>query len=192
MKDIIQEYFANFQAQPLWDVDRMPRHRALLPKILEKVEGDILEIGAHRGDSTRMFCEIAEKFGRKVYVIDPWDGRQEGSNEVYGEFLANTAHCKNLIVHRMGSEKPEAFEAVKSIKLAFLFIDGLHGYDAVSLDFTRFRQLLSDKAVICVDDWTGPYAFCEAIRRGVRDYMNDQYEEIQSPGSLIEKYIVRL
>jgi hypothetical protein len=192
MRDIITSFFAGFQAQPLWDVDRMPRHRKLLPQILEKVEGDILEIGAHRGDSTRIFCEIAEKFGRKVYVIDPWDGRQEGNDGVYGEFRANTADCKNLIVHRMGSEKTEAFEAVKDIKLAFLFIDGMHSYDAVVSDFTKFRKLLSDKAVICVDDWTGPYTFSEAIRRAVREHMNDEYEEIQSPGSLIEKYIVRL
>lgn len=192
MRDILTLFFANYSAIVHWDVERMSRHKLLLPQILEKVDGDILEIGAHRGDSTRMLCEIAEKFNRKVYVIDPWDGRQEGNNDVYGEFCTNTADCKNLIVHRMGSEKPEAFEAVKDIKLAFLFIDGMHSYDAVVSDFTKFRKLLSDKAVICVDDWTGPYDFCDSIRRGVRDHMNDDYEEIQSPGSLIEKYIVRI
>jgi|RhiMethySRZTD1v2_1073278.scaffolds.fasta_scaffold07584_11 cephalosporin hydroxylase len=192
MRDFLKLFFANYQATPHWDVERMPRHKVMLPKILEMVTGDILEIGAHRGDSTRMFCEIAEKFGRKVYVIDPWDGRQEGNNDVYGEFLANTAHCKNLVVYRMGSEKPEAFEAVKDIKLAFLFIDGMHAYDAVVSDFTKFRKLLSDKAVICIDDWTGPYDFCHAIRTAVLDHMNSEFEEIQAPGSLIEKYIVRL
>lgn len=192
MRDILKSFFASYSAVVHWDVERMSRHRLLLPQILEKTEGDILEIGAHRGDSTRMFCEIAEKFGRKVYVIDPWDGRQEGDAGVYGEFVTNTADCKNLIVHRMGSEVPEAFEAVKHIKIAFLFIDGMHSYDAVVSDFTKFRKLLSDKAIICVDDWTGPYDFCDAIRRAVRDHMNDEYEEVQSPGSLIEKYIVRL
>lgn len=192
MRDILTSFFANYTAIVHWDIERMSRQRILLPQILEKVEGDILEIGAHQGDSTKMFCEIAEKFGRKVYVIDPWDGRQEGDGEVYGRFVANTADCKNLTVHRIGSEKPEVFEAMKHVKLAFLFIDGMHAYDAVASDFTKFRKLLSDKAVICVDDWTGPYDFCHAIRTAVRDHMNDEYEEIQSPGSLIEKYIVRL
>ena len=192
MKDLLTAFFSKYQANSLWDVERTSRLQILLPQILEKVEGDILEIGAHRGASTRMFCEIAEKFGRKVYVIDPWDGRQEGAPEIYNEFLAVTCNCKNLTVHRMGSEDPRAFEAVKDVKLAFLFIDGLHSYDAVVSDFTKYRKLLSDKAVVCVDDWTGPYSFSDAIRRAVREHMNDQYEEIESPGSLIEKYIVRL
>jgi cephalosporin hydroxylase len=191
MRDVLKSFFANYTANMHWDVDRMARHKILLPQILEKVDGDILEIGAHRGDSTRMFCEIAEKFGRKVYVIDPWDGRQEGNSDVYREFLSNTAHCKNLVVHRMGSEKPEAFEAVKHSKLAFLFIDGMHSYDAVVSDFTKFRKLLSDKAVVCVDDWTGPYDFCHAIRMAILDHMNSDFEEIDTPGMLIERYIAR-
>lgn len=192
MRDILQSFFNEYQANAHWDVERMARHRVLLPQILEKVEGDILEIGAHRGASTRMFCEIAEKFGRKVYVIDPWDGRQEGDAGIYGEFVANTADCKNLIVHRMGSEKPEAFQAIKDIKFAFIFIDGLHSYDAVVIDFTRYRTLLSAHGVICVDDWTGPYEFCDQVRRAVLEHLNDEFVEIFSPGSLIERYIARV
>lgn len=192
MRNLLQSFFDQYKAAPHWDVERMGRHKVLLPQILESVEGDILEIGAHCGTSTRMFCEIAEKFGRKVYVIDPWDGRQEGDGEVYKTFVNNTAEFKNLVVTKMGSERPEALQAVKHAKFAFIFIDGLHSYDGVASDFTRYRTLLSVRGVICVDDWTGPYDFCFQIRLGILDHMSEEYAEIHSPGSLIERYIARI
>ena len=192
MKDIIQKILAIYPANTEWDVERTARAKILLPEILEKVDGDILEIGAHCGTSTQVFCEIAQKFGRKVHVIDPWDGRQEGSGEVYNVFMANTNRFSNCIVHKYGSETTEAINAVKDIKFAFILIDGLHGYDSVVNDFTKYSSLINTDGVICIDDWTGPYTFCELIRRAITDNLNQDYCLVDSPNTLIERYIVRL
>lgn len=192
MKNKLQSFFESYRANAHWDIERMARHKVILPELLSLVNGDILEIGAHVGTSTKMLCEIAEKFNRTVYVIDPWDGRQEGDGDVYQQFLGNTVNIKNLVVLRHGSERPEAFDSVKSKNFAFIFIDGMHSYDAVVGDFTRYRTLLNKNGVICVDDWTGPYTFCEQIRRAIYDHINDEFVMIDSPSTLIEKYIVRI
>src|SRR6056300_611996 len=57
---------------------------------LENTDGDILEIGAHIGLTTQIFCELAKKYNRKVIVVDPWNGQQEGNQMVYEQFKKNT------------------------------------------------------------------------------------------------------
>lgn len=190
MRNIVEAFFKDYQPNSSWDVDRTARTKLLLPQILERVDGDILEIGAHCGTTTQVFCEAAEKLGRKVHVVDPWDGRQEGSGEVYNVFAANTGRFSNLTVHKMGSEKPEVLEAIKDCRFAFILIDGLHSYDAVVNDFTKYRHLLVPNGVICVDDWTGPYDFSSEIRRAIHSHLGE-FTILASPDALIEKYLTR-
>lgn len=191
MKELLQSFFKDYRPIPAWDTDRTGRTKLLLSSILEKADGDILEIGAHRGTTTQVFCEIGARFGRKVYVIDPWDGRQEGSAEVYNAFLGNMSKFSNYTVHKCGSETPQAFNAVKDLKFAYILIDGLHSYDAVVSDFTKYRAMLTTNGVICVDDWSGPYAFSQQIRRAIKEYLGHEFIIIESPDVLIEKYVVR-
>lgn len=108
-------------------IHQRARLREVAELALETYEGDILEIGCHVGLTTKIFAELAKKHGRKVVVVDPWDGRQEGNQTVYEQFVENTSEYADIIeVNRMGSQEPQAVEKIKQGNFAFCWIDGLH------------------------------------------------------------------
>jgi hypothetical protein len=191
---MIQEFLDEYEAIAGWDTLRTERTHTVLPMILEHVEGDILEIGAHSGGTTKVFCELGDKYNRHVHVVDPWDGRQQGNAEAHGQFQAVCSEYKNLTVHRLGSEDPAVLEALKEkgVRFSYILIDGLHSYDAVKNDLLLYKDLLTLHGVICIDDWQGPYAFSNDIRDAAHDHLDDSYKELTVPESFIETYFVRL
>ena len=44
----------------------------------ENFEGDLIEIGCLRGVMTRKYAEVAKKYGRKVWAVDPWYEDNQG------------------------------------------------------------------------------------------------------------------
>jgi hypothetical protein len=190
-KNILTSYLKSYKSVSNWDTLRPARTADYLPAILEAVDGDILEIGAHRGDTTKVLCEIAAKFNRSVYVIDPWDGRQEGDAAIFNIFTANTNKYSNLKYHRAGSETSSAIEFMSDKKLSYLLVDGLHTYNAVCNDIYNYAKLIHQHGVLCVDDWTGPYGFSPEIQRATFDSIGDRFELIDCPPQLIERYFVR-
>lgn len=191
---LLQTYIDACNVIPTWDTLRVERAEDIIPIVLEHVEGDILEIGAHIGSSTNVFCSHAAKYDRNVYVVDPWDGRQQGNHAVFEKFKNNTAHHTNLIVQRTGSENKAVLAKFKkdNIRFAFILIDGLHSYDAVAQDINNFKDLLLPDGVICIDDWCGPYGFSKHIRKAAQDHLDDNYQLLQSPASFIERYFIKL
>ena len=191
---LIQEFLDQYNAIARWDPLRAERTPQILSMVLENVEGDILEIGALRGRTTQIFCDEGLKHGRHVDVIDPWDGRQEGGDKVYTEFKNNTARCKNLTVHRLGSDNPAILQRLRErgVKLCFILIDGLHTYDAVKNDLTLYADLLEPHGVICIDDWRGPYGFSAAIQKAAHEQLDEGYQHLKTPDTFIETYFVKL
>jgi hypothetical protein len=191
---LIQEFLDQYDAIARWDPLRTERAPKILPMVLEHVEGDILEIGALRGRTTQAFCDVGAKYNRHVFVVDPWDGRQQGSHKEFTEFQNNTAGCQNLTVHRMASENPAALKALKEqgVKLSFILIDGLHTYDAVHNDLMLYKDLLESHGVICIDDWRGPYGFSAAIQKAAHEQLDEDYQHLKTPDSFIETYFVKL
>lgn len=191
---VIQELLDKYEAIPKWDTLRTERTRMFLPLVLERVQGDILEIGAHAGTCTKVFCEIGAQHGRHVFVVDPWDGRQQGSEAIFGQFNGATSTYKNLTVQRKGSEDPTVLEKFQedNTKFAFILIDGLHTYDAVKNDLERYKDLLEPHGVICIDDWRGPYGFSAGIQRAAFAYLDDGYRHLTTPDTFIETYFVKL
>jgi cephalosporin hydroxylase len=161
---------------------------------LQHTKGDVLEIGAHSGATTKIFCDIGTQHNCHVYVIDPWDGRQQGDNDVFQTFQKNTAECLNLTVYHTGSEDPQVLKDLqgRGVQFAFILIDGMHSYKAVKNDLKRYKELLKAGGVICIDDWTGPYGFSAEIRKATTDHLDDNYHALDTPGSFIERYFVRL
>lgn len=193
LRDDIQNWLDNYDAIPNWDTHRTERIPMILPTILEHVEGDILEIGAHEGCSTKVFCSLGAEYYRQVYVIDPWDGRQQGDSTVYQQFIVNTKDCKNLTIYRLGSENSKICEnfETNNIKFAFILIDGLHSYHAIINDLTKYQNLLTPGGIICIDDWQGPYAFSAEIQRGTKASLNKSYYKLVTPISFIENYFMK-
>lgn len=119
---------------------------------LNNNEGDILEIGAHIGLTTKIFCELARKYNRKVMVIDPWNGQQEGNQSVYVEFMKNTEGYDDVLtVHRQSSLLPESREIIQNNTFAMCFVDGLHTVEACGYDI---KSCITQNGIIAVDDLT--------------------------------------
>ena len=84
-----------FPAHKGGSIHQRDRLREVAELALQTYDGDILEIGCHIGLTTRIFAELAKKYDRKVVVIDPWDGRQEGNQTV--------SNLSSLSVYQLGS-----------------------------------------------------------------------------------------
>lgn len=190
----LQEHLDAHEVTSEWDPYRAERTRDIIQIVLEHVEGDVLEIGAYEGKTTKIFCEVGAEYDRHVFVIDPWDDRQNGYQHIFENFIKKTARYKNLTVHRMGSENPKAVKSFlkEGVRFAFILIDGLHSYDAVSNDLRTYKDLLEPYGIICVDDWRGPYPFCGDIRQAATDHLDDNYRALHIPESFIENYFVKL
>lgn len=188
MKELIEQmYSEEYDISLGAGVCRSNRFEAYVPRILEKVQGDILEIGAHSGKSTLIFLKAAKEYGRRVYVVDPWNGPQEGNEQVYRQFLKNTSEFKDYLhVLRKSSSSDAARKLISSLTLAFTFVDGFHEYHQVrnDLDISKHSE------VICVDDVRGAYKFCERVMKAVEDPMEGLIH-LKSPDEYQETYLIR-
>jgi hypothetical protein len=155
-----------------------------LPRITEEQlnhikKFDALEIGAHVGGTTKHLSNLF----KRVFVIDPWDGRQEGNESVYQQFLEYNKDTTNLEHKRTGSETEEAksfLREIKNFELGYCLIDGLHTKEAVINDYLLILDYLIPGSIIVVDDtsecWDKQIA---SLRRGV---VNDGVDFIAENG----------
>ena len=131
-------------------------------------EGDILEIGAHIGRSTVILAALAKKYNRKVIVIDPWDGRQEGNESVYQTFKQNTKEFEDIIeINRLDSMSDEAKTIIKENKFAFCWIDGLHTVEACKSDIDSCS---TQKGIIAVDDLSWSTGLEDLFKEKANEY----------------------
>ena len=123
----------------------------------------IVEIGSWKGKSTVWIAQGA-KAGEKVpiYAIDPHTGSPEhqtsaGKVWTFKEFENNItkAGVKELIIPIVKTSQ-DARVAFKD-KVGFLFIDGAHEYEFVSMDYKLWEPLVIDGGWIAFHDvqWEG-------------------------------------
>jgi len=114
------------------------------------LQGDFLEIGAFMGGGSKKLAEFAEKYNKKLFVIDLFDPdfdstpneRGEAMNWIYRKILGkknlrqvfdnNTKNQKNIIVLSGDSKN---VRLPQDAKLCFSFIDGNHNPEYVKNDF---------------------------------------------------------
>jgi hypothetical protein len=119
------------------------------------LEFDCLEIGALDGGSTKYLS----KYFKRVFVIDPWDGRQQGVPTKYNIFLENVQGLTNVYHCRTGSETNEArdfLSQIQDLKLGFCYIDGLHTKEAVINDFKLSSPYVVKDGLVLIDDCDFP------------------------------------
>ena len=117
---------------------------------LQNYEGDILEIGCHIGLTTVIFAELAEQYGRRVITVDPWNGMQEGNQQIYECFMENTIKHQHVIdVNRCESQSGQGKKVIQEGKFAFCWIDGLHTPWACRQDI---ESCSTQTGILAVDD----------------------------------------
>ncbi|MBP9765529.1 class I SAM-dependent methyltransferase [Candidatus Babeliales bacterium] len=112
---------------------------------------NVVEIGSYFGLSTRHIASLLPAHG-KLYAIDSWayfDG-------MYEQFLSNIVwkglHNKVVPIKQLSQQAlPELLSHCKTFDL--IYVDGDHETDGVLRDLEMYMPLLSEKGVICGDDW---------------------------------------
>jgi len=117
----------------------------------EQFPGDLVEIGGKEGETTRILAEIAEKYDRRVVVVDPWEAGSPGCiGWEYEAFLENTSKYSDIIdIYRTTSTNKDTVEALKQRPLCFAYVDGLHRYDVCHADILTVAHT---SGIIAVDD----------------------------------------
>lgn len=146
---------------PRGPVGRLLRLKRNLPRILQDNPGNMVEVGAGYGESTKILLDMADSFNRKVLVIDPWGGHDgveqhdkdnPGYAYTYKRFMDNVGGRERLKVCRAASNSDEALLAFRSIEqCAFVMLDGDMSFDGMSEDLLNAAKF--GAAIICVDDY---------------------------------------
>jgi len=112
------------------------------------VQGSLLEIGVFRGKSAAVLAIFTNE-NEDLALIDLSDNLQEAASNL-DSFCSGT-----LRVIQARSDSVEASDWAKSEEPDFrwIHIDGEHTAKAVLSDLELSEQLLSDKGIICVDDF---------------------------------------
>jgi predicted O-methyltransferase YrrM len=161
---------------------------SFLNEVLSNSQGDVLEIGALTGTSTKVFCEAAMRFNRTVHVFDPWNGEEAGSESAYQRFLSRTSSYSNLNVTRLSSNSDEAIAKMKEMKIAFCLIDGLHTFDFALKDLLTVSDSITEGGIICLDDINIP-----DVSKAAKKFLADKgsnWEFVQREG-FIESFFCR-
>jgi hypothetical protein len=153
---------------------------------LQKLEGDLIEIGAFMGGGTAKLARFALKYGKKIYAVDIFDPRSDKTPDksgtkmcdIYQAFLQGRSQLKvyqqatngfaNIVTINKDSMKVR-FPGGQ--KFVFGFIDGNHQPDYVINDFNLiWRNLVPGGSV------------------GFHDYHFDLPEVTETIDSLIDQH----
>ncbi len=120
---------------------------------MERLDGDILEIGCRYGAHTIPFADLAAHYGRKVVAVDPYNGDQEGNQRVMEKFIENIGNRKNIFFYRAPSQNANLQEKIiKGYKICYVFIDGLHDDISCTSDVNFVEKCIEQFGLICIDD----------------------------------------
>ncbi len=177
---------------------------------LQRLDGDIIEIGAYMGGGTVKLARFARKYHKKVFAVDTFDpgvdltvGRGGvTAGEVYQAFLEGpsmfevyektTAGLDNIVTIRKDS-RYLAFP--REQRFFFGFVDGCHQRSYVENDFAViWPQLVSGGAIgfhdYKFDDWP---EVTPAVDQIVSDHRSEivAIEEIRGRGEVATLLLVK-
>lgn len=136
----------------------------------------IVELGTYKGNSYFNFCHAVQKnyLKTKTYAIDTWNGDVQSG--FYGEnifSLVNQYNNENFsgFSTLIRSTFDDALGKFEDGSIDLLHIDGLHTYESVKNDFTKWLPKMSSSGVVLLHDiavYTGNFGvwkFFEDLKR---------------------------
>lgn len=137
--------------------------RLLDEHCIKDVAGDLLEIGAFTGATTRVLGQWAKKNDKRVLSVDPFDiGLDEERTSLYEEYLNGQTqmdlfqeNVKGLPVDMAPMASQDFFFRNELLQedFAFIFVDGNHSYTKLVLDLLNGWDCLSDRGLMLVHDY---------------------------------------
>lgn len=130
-------------------------------ELISEAAGDVLEIGCFMGHTTCYLARWAEKTGKRVFAVDPFDiNTDEPRSGLYSEYLdgldqmlvyqKNVSGFTNVITLPV---KSSFVDFSSGQQFCCVFIDGAHDLRSVEHDIRLARQHLSTGGVILVHDY---------------------------------------
>jgi hypothetical protein len=152
----------------------------------------VVEIGSFCGKSTIVLASAARTAhaSARVYAIDPHQGvvgAEDGLEGVrvgpptFERFQRNVTDAG--LAEMIEPIRLPSYEVPWSSPIAFLFIDGLHGYSSVARDFFHFERHLPDGAYVAFHDCDDTYPAVRMFVEGLAG--SGCYEAVSRAGSLV-------
>lgn len=141
--------------QTNFDRDRSETWKFLLTCLLDNNEGNICEIGAGHGTTTKLLCQIAANYNRKVIAVDPfeigWEDMPSSYRYGMNEFNKLLSEYSNLYLIQLPSQDSAVLgHLLQHDPICFGFIDGLQSVEAVLSDIALVEKL--NVPLVCIDD----------------------------------------
>jgi predicted O-methyltransferase YrrM len=156
-------WFDEVSAATFWGViaDRRPK--------------TVVEIGSYLGRSTCLLGLALKAYSSDptLFAIDPHTGDRQNLANIGVDTIPTLqlfrvytegAGIRDILEERI-MMSDDAAKEWDGREIDFVFVDGWHSYDAVLSDTRNFASLLTERGVVCFDDY-GTY---EDVRAAVRD-----------------------
>ena len=155
-------------------------------KCCKEHDGDVVEIGCLNGDNTSRLASIAKQYNKKVWAVDPYEiGTQNCHDKsTYNKFIKNalTPYPDTVSLLRKSSIDPALIDIIKSKKLCFAYVDGLHTEEAAYSDIMTVSHC---SGVIAIDDFYTHDGLTNPLTSRVRSGLLKALSEVKNKFDLI-------
>jgi hypothetical protein len=166
----------------------------IIKRKLQKLEGDIIEIGAFMGGGTVKLARFGQKYRKKVYAIDIFDPESDKTPDkngvkmcdIYQALLQGRSQLEvyqqatrafdNIVTINMDSKKVSFH---KRQKFVFGFIDGNHQPDYVKNDFNLIWPHLVPGGSVGFHDYNFDLPEVTRAIDGLIDKHKDEISEVR-------------
>jgi hypothetical protein len=162
---------------------------------LERRAGDdsaaLVEVGSFCGRATVVLgltIKAAESTSARLYAVDPHDGKRTTlQQDVMQAAPSLERFTRNIADAGLGEIVvpivARAADVPWSRRIAFLFVDGLHGYDDVAADFRHFDRWIHRGGFVAFHDYAH---YFPGVKRFVDELLAEAaYRLAHLAGSLI-------
>jgi predicted O-methyltransferase YrrM len=147
----VDGWFAEIEARELY--------RATIDAIRKIPGGVLIEVGSYKGRSTVVLASAAVDSGVKttLFAIDPHQGVLTDGMRVsptWDEFNANIK--ASGVASSIAAIRTSSSNYQTNAKVSVLFIDGLHDFESVLIDYNSYGKLVEPGGVVAFHDYSNP------------------------------------